>query len=74
MYGEMVVPEMWKPEDEHIMEMRDILTTLEGYKKQITILRNQLEAEKHLPVMSKMARQSKEKNARSYGKGSRESE
>jgi hypothetical protein len=30
MYGEMVVPETWKPEDEHIMEMRDILTTLEG--------------------------------------------
>jgi transposase len=61
LYGEMVQPELWKPEDEHIMEMRDILTTLEGYEKQITILNNQLEAEKHLPVMSKMAKQSKEK-------------
>jgi transposase len=61
LYGEMVQPEVWKPEGEHIMEMRDILTTLEGYEKQITILHNQLEAEKHLPVMSKMAKQSKEK-------------
>jgi transposase len=61
MYGELVGPETWKPEDEHIMEMRDILTTLEGYERQITILHNQLEAEKHLPVMSTMARQSKEK-------------
>lgn len=60
-YGEMVQPELWKPEEDHIMEMQDILTTLEIYEKQVTQLHNQLEAEKHLPVMSKMARQSREK-------------
>lgn len=64
LYGEMVKPELWKPEAAHIMEMRDILTTLEGYEKQITLLHNQLEAEKYLPVMSKMAKQSKEKMLR----------
>ena len=61
MYGEKMEPEIWKPEATHIMEMRDILTTLEGYEKQATILQNQLEAEKYLPAMSKKARQSKEK-------------
>jgi|LakMenE01Jun11ns_1017448.scaffolds.fasta_scaffold9754111_1 transposase len=60
-YGEMVHPELWKPEGEHIMQMRDILTTLEGYEKQITALNNQLEAEKHLPVRSKKAFNSKER-------------
>lgn len=68
LYGEMVEPEIWKPEAQHIMEMRDILTTLEGYEKQITILHNQLEAEKHLPVMSKMAKQSKENMLRTMEK------
>jgi len=60
-YGEMVRPGIWNPEEDHIMEMRDILTTLENYEKQVTQLHNQLEAEKHLPVLSKTAKQSKEK-------------
>jgi transposase len=63
-YGEMVQPEIWNPEEDHIMEMRDLLTTLENYEKQATQLHNQLEAEKHLPVMSKIAKQSKEKMLR----------
>src|SRR5690606_15660929 len=44
-YGEMVQPELWQPESEHIMAMRDILTALENYEKQATMLHNQLEAE-----------------------------
>ena len=60
-YGEMVQPEIWKPGEDHIMEMRDLLTTLENYEKQASQLHNQLEAEKHLPVMSKKAKQSKER-------------
>ncbi len=61
LYGEMVQPEQWKPEEDHIIEMRDILTTLEGYEKQATQLNNQLEAEAYTPVISKMAKQSREK-------------
>ena len=60
-YGEMVQPEIWKPGEDHIMEMRDLLTTLENYEKQASQLHNQLEAEKYLPVMSKKAKQSKER-------------
>jgi transposase len=60
-YGTMVQPEIWKPEEDHIMEMRDLLTTSENYEKQVTQLHNQLEAEKHLPVLSKLAKQSKER-------------
>jgi transposase len=60
-YGEMVEPELWQPDESYIMEMRDILTTLEGYEKQTTILNNQLEAEKYLPSMSKAAKRSKER-------------
>ena len=60
-YGEMVNPGAWEPEEEHIMEMRDILTTLEGYEKQSSMLRNQLEAESQLPVMNKKAMVSKQK-------------
>jgi len=64
MYGEMVQPELWNPEETHIMEMRDILTTLEGYEKQATMLRNQLESERYLPASSKKAKQSKDKMLR----------
>jgi len=60
-YGEMVQPELWEPDESYIMEMRDILTTLEGYEKQTTILNNQLEAERYLPYMNKAAKRSKEK-------------
>ena len=52
-YGEMVQPKIWHPEEKHIMEMRDILTALEGFEKQITIMRKQLEAESHLPEKNK---------------------
>ncbi|MBS1624553.1 MAG: transposase [Bacteroidetes bacterium] len=45
MYGEMVKPALWEPEAAHIMEMKDILTALESYEKQITMISNQLEAE-----------------------------
>jgi transposase len=68
MYGEMVQPTAWEPEAAHIMEMRDILTTLENYEKQMTMLTNQLEAEKHLPIVSKHARKSREKMIRSLDK------
>ncbi|MBS1687044.1 MAG: transposase, partial [Bacteroidetes bacterium] len=61
MYGEMVQPALWEPEATHIMEMKDILTALESYEKQITMISNQLEAEKHLPVVSKLAKKSREK-------------
>lgn len=61
MYGEMVQPALWQPEAAHIMEMKDILTTLEGYEKQVTMLNNQLEAEKHLPIVSQQAKKSTEK-------------
>jgi transposase len=63
-YGEMVRPKAWRPEEGHIMEMRDILTTLESYEKQSTILRNQLEAEDQLPVTNKKAERSKQKMLR----------
>lgn len=58
-FGELVRPEIWQPDPAHIMEMRDILTALEGYEKQVTILKNQLEAEKFLPVKSNLALQSR---------------
>jgi transposase len=60
-FGEMVQPEIWQPEEDHILEMRDLLTTLDGYEKQASQLHNQLEAENHLPVMSKSAKRSKER-------------
>ena len=58
-YGEMVNPELWEPEGEYIMQMRDILTTVDGYEKQICALNNQMEAEKHLPFKSEIAFNSK---------------
>jgi transposase len=67
-YGEMVKPVAWEPEEDHIMEMRDILTTLEGYEKQSSMLRNQLEAEGQLPVMNKKAKMSKQKMLLALGK------
>lgn len=60
-YGEMVKPDAWQPEEVHIMEMRDILTTLEGYEKQSSMLHNQLEAESQLPAPNKKAKLSKQK-------------
>jgi len=56
----MVNPSIW--------EMRDILTTLEGYEKQVTILHNQLQAVEFLSVINKKAKQSEEKMMRSMGK------
>ena len=64
LYGEMVQPDVWKPEEDHIVEMRDILTTLEGYEKQVTQLHNQLEAIGYVPAASRMAKQSREKSLR----------
>jgi transposase len=58
-YGQMVSPPAWQPEESHIMEMRSLLTTLEGYEKQASMLLNQLEAERQLPVKNKKACQSK---------------
>jgi transposase len=58
-YGEMVNPELWEPEGEYIMQMRDILTTVDGYEKQICALNNQMEAEKQLPFKSEIAFSSK---------------
>lgn len=60
-YGESESPAAWEPEKDYMMEMRGILTTLEGYEKQATQLSNQLEAESKLPVINKAAHQSKKK-------------
>ena len=67
-FGELVRPEIWQPDPTHIMEMRDVLTALEGYEKQATILNNQLEAEKFLPVKSKRALQSRTRMLRTLEK------
>ena len=68
MYGEMVQPTLWEPEASHIMEMKDILTALESYEKQVTMLSNQLEAEKHLPVANKHAKKSRGKMIKMFEK------
>ena len=48
-YGEAEKPALWTPDSIHIMQMNQTLTLLEGYKKQHTMVNNQLEAINTLP-------------------------
>jgi transposase len=48
-YAEAEKPALWVPDSMHIMQMSQTLTLLEAYKKQQTMLNNQLEALNTLP-------------------------
>lgn len=67
-YGELTNPAAWEPEEAHIAEMRDLLSTLEGYEKQITQLSNQLGSQVLLPVKSTKGYRSRLKMVRSLEK------
>jgi len=50
MYGISEDPPLWEPDQEHIMQLQQIHTAIEGLQKQSTMLNNQLEAFAQLPV------------------------
>lgn len=50
-YGAAQSPELWEPAEESIIAMQQILTVLDGLKKQRTMTNNQLEALKSAGIM-----------------------
>lgn len=51
LYGKQEEPEAWEPEAEAVTKLRQLTTVIEQLDKQITALKNQLEALSRMPVV-----------------------
>lgn len=57
-YARAESPSPWKPEEQQIIKLKQINTAVEQLDKQITALKNQLEALEQMPVIEKQVRKS----------------
>lgn len=53
LYGQSEKPDLWQPDEAHVMQLQQLHTAIEGLQKQTTMLKNQLEAFNQLPVKEK---------------------
>lgn len=64
-YGEIMQPASWKPEDSWVIELRQQQSVIDSFQKQITILKNQIEAFSQSTHPSLLAIRELNKNVRS---------
>lgn len=53
MYGKSENPVKWQPNENHIMQLQQIHTAIEGLHKHSTMINNQMEAFSHIPTNDK---------------------
>ncbi len=53
LYGQSEKPDLWQPDEEHVMQLQQMHTAVEGLQKQSTMLKNQLEAFSQFPLKEK---------------------
>lgn len=53
LYGQAEQPDLWQPNEKHIMQLQQIHTAIEGLQKQNTMFKNQIEAFFQLPDTDK---------------------
>ncbi len=54
LYGQSEMPNLWQPDEVHVMQLQQMHTAVEGLQKQSTMINNQLEAFSQLPVKEKI--------------------